>query len=203
MKLYYSVLSPFARKCLVSAHELGLAQRLELIVVSATPTKRDATLVARNPLGKVPTLESDEGEVLYDSAVICEYLNERGGGRLLPPSGAPRYQLLVEQALGDGLMDAAILVRYETALRPQELRWSDWVTGQQSKMLAALHDLERRASGFAARVDLGTITAACALGYLDLRYAALGWREHAPRAADWFQSFSERPSMQATHPPPV
>ena len=203
MKIFYSVASPFARKCVVAAHELGLRDRLELLPANAHPVNRDRTIVAHNPLGKVPTLITDEGGVLYDSRVICEYLNDLCGGALLPLRGPARWRVLVDQSLADGICDAAILARYETALRPEALRWNDWTSGQLDKVASGLADLEARAAGFGDRVDLGTIGVGCALGYLDLRFASLAWRTAHPSAAAWFERFGARESMVATRPPPA
>jgi glutathione S-transferase len=201
MQLYYAAASPFVRKCLVSAEELGLRAHVELVPVVAHPVNRDAGLVAHNPLGKIPTLLTDDGATLYDSRVICEYLNSLGDGHLLPPAGAARWRVLGDQALGDGLMDAAVLARYETAARPESLRWNAWFDGQLAKVGSGLAELDRQAAGLGARVDLGTIALGCALGYLDLRFGGLGWRDRHPRAAAWFEGFARRASMQATAPP--
>jgi glutathione S-transferase len=201
MRIFYSATSPFVRKCLVSAHELGLFERLELIPAAPHPVNRDRSVVALNPLGKVPALVTDEGAVLYDSRVICEYLDSLGDGRLLPAPGVTRWSLLTEQALADGIMDAAILTRYETALRPQHLLWNEWVTGQLDKVTCGLAALEPRARALGERVDLGTIALGCALGYLDFRYATLGWRQTYPDTAVWFDRFAKRDSMMATRPP--
>jgi glutathione S-transferase len=133
--------------------------------------------------------------------VICEYLNAQGDGRLLPASGPARWRSLVEQALADGVLDAAVLARYETALRPPPLRWSDWTAGQLDKVASGLAEIERQAGGFGERVDLGTIAIGCALGYLDFRYGDLAWRERCPLAATWFARFDARASMAATRPP--
>lgn len=202
MKIYYSATSPFVRKCLVVAQELGLRSRLELLPASPHPINRSAAIVAHNPLGKAPTLVADDGTVLYDSRVICEYLDTAaGGGRVIPASGPARWLALVEQSLGDGILDAAVLARYETALRPEPLRWNDWTAGQLDKVASGLDEIERAARGFGARVDVGTIAIACALGYLDLRFDSLRWRDHRPAAADWYRAFAARESMTATAPP--
>ena len=203
MKLFYSATSPFVRKCLVSAHELGLRDRLELVPAVAHPINRDRTVVACNPLGKIPTLITDDGTVLYDSRVICEYLNALGQGNLLPPQGSARWAVLAEQSLADGVMDAAVLARYETAVRPQALRWKDWVTGQLEKVTCGLSQFEQRAHVLSGRVDLGTIAVGCSLGYLDFRYASLEWRGKYPQTAAWFDRFAKRDSMLATLPPPA
>jgi len=200
MKLFHAPASPFVRKCMVIAHEHGIAARLELAAGAPHPVNRDRNIVASNPLGKIPTLITDEGMALYDSRVICEYLDAVGGGGLFPKDSAARWRALTEQAMGDGILDAALLVRYETTARPEALRWQDWTNGQLDKIHCGLKVLEDAASGFGARVDIGTITLGCTLGYLDLRFPHLQWRASHPAAAAWFEGFNARPSMQATLP---
>jgi glutathione S-transferase len=201
MKIYWSNTSPFVRKCLVAARELGLSERIELVPAAAHPVTRDAAVVAKNPLGKIPTLVADDGAVLYDSRVICEYLDTLAGGSLLPREGAARWSVLTLQALADGVLDAAVLARYEVAARPEALRWTDWTKGQTEKITSGLDALEARAAAFGDRVDLGTIAFGCVLGYLDFRFAPLGWRATRPNAAAWYERFGARPSMVATRPP--
>ena len=203
MKILHAAASPFVRKCLVAAHELGLADRIERVPAAAHPVNRDPSIVAHNPLGKVPTLITDDGAVLYDSRVICEYLNALADGNLIPRQGPERWQVLTSQSLADGIMDAAVLTRYETFARPEPLRWSDWTTGQLAKVTSALAVLEKHASGFRDRVDIGTIAFGCALGYLDFRFATLAWRDRHPNTAAWYQWFGGRDSMLATQPPPA
>jgi glutathione S-transferase len=200
VKLFHAAASPFVRKCLVAADELGLRERIDLLPAAAHPVNRDRGVVAHNPLGKIPTLIADDGTVLYDSRVICEYLNALGDGHLVPREGDARWGVLVDQALADGIMDAAVLARYETAVRPEALRWDAWIGGQLEKVTTGLDVLESRAAGFGTRVDLGTIAFACALGYVDFRFAPLGWRATRPNAASWFQRFAARASMVATPP---
>ena len=197
MKLFFSPTSPYVRKCMVTAHELGLVGRIELLAANAHPVQRDATIIASNPLGKVPTLIADDGRVLYDSRVICEYFDELGGGRLVPRSGAPRWAALTLQSLADGMLDAALLARYETALRPEALRWGDWVTGQLDKVATSMAALETQAATLEGRVDIGTLSLGCALGYLDLRFADMNWRQRYPGVARWAAGFMQRPAMQA------
>lgn len=201
MKLFYSANSPYVRKCLVVAHEVGLRERIETLPANASPTKRDPAISAKNPLSKVPTLIADDGTAIYDSPVIAEYLNDLGGGNLIPANGPARWNALVEQALADGMLDAAILARYENFMRPENLRWNDWTSGQVDKVVGGLDELERRARSFGARVDLGTIALACALGYIDFRYGHLEWRKTRSNAAAWFEKFGERESMVKTRPP--
>jgi glutathione S-transferase len=203
MKILYSPASPFVRKCLVAGHELGLDDRIERIPAAAHPVNRDPSIVAHNPLGKVPTLITDDGAALYDSRVICEYLNAQGSGHLIPSRGAERWQVLTAQSLADGIMDAAVLTRYETVARPEALRWNEWSAGQLEKVAAALAVFEQRAPEFGDRVDIGIIAFGCALGYLDFRFAHLAWRDRHPNAAAWFEWFGGRDSMVATRPPPT
>ena len=201
MKLFYAAASPYVRKCLVTAFELGLSDRIERLPAAANPVDRDRTIVAKNPLGKIPTLITDDGAVLYDSRVICEYLIDLADGSLLPARGPARWRALVEQSLADGISDAALLARYETAMRPEALRWDAWTAGQLEKVTSGLDEIEARAGDFGDRVDLGTIAIACALGYLDLRFQSLAWRDTRPNTAAWFQWFDGRDAMAATRPP--
>ena len=199
MKIYYSPASPFVRKVMIVAREVGLAERIELLPSKAGPVERDATIRAENPLGQVPTFTTDDGQVLYDSRVVCEYLDDLGRGGLFG-TGAERWRNLTDAALADGLMGAALLARYETLLRPQEFRWEGWVDGQLEKVGDALDRIEGAAAGFGERFDIGTIGFACGLGYLDFRFPDLGWRQGRPQAASWFEAVSERPSVKATVP---
>ncbi len=200
MKIFHSPLSPYVRKCMVVALELGLAGRIEIVPGAANPIARDPSIVAKNPLGKVPTLLTGEGVALYDSRVICEYLNELGQGKLLPATGAARWQILTEQSLGDGILDAALLARYENAMRPEALRWTQWTNGQLEKVHSGLAMIDAQADSWGDAFDLGKITIGCALGYLDFRFPTIDWRKQYPQAALWFAKFNSRASMQATIP---
>ncbi len=203
MKLFFAHASPFARKVMATAHEAGLADKIELMVLTGvTPIERNSDIGGQNPLAKIPTLVLDNGEALYDSRVICEYLDDLNkGAKLFPPAGPQRFRALRHQALGDGIMDAAVGIRYETFLRPEDKRWPQWVDGQMIKIGAAL-------DGFAAAlgsepapdVTIGDIAAACALGYLDFRQPDHDWRTSRPSLTSWYEEFSARPSMRATVP---
>ncbi len=196
MELYFSPFSPYVRKCLVSAMELGLDARITLLASQAHPVQRSRELIAKNPLGKVPTLITDDGKVLYDSRVICEYLDDLASGSLFPRAGDARWQALTLQSLGDGMLDAALLARYEDVARPESLRWGDWKTGQLDKAHTGLAALDTAPQLLRDRVDIGSITIGCAIWYLDLRFAELGWRNRYPQVAAWYANFSQRPSMQ-------
>jgi glutathione S-transferase len=200
LTLYFSPTSPFVRKVLATAIELGIEAEIERIESPAHPVNRNQTIIAKNPLGQVPTLITDDGTVLYDSRVICDYLNARANGRIIPADGMERWRALTEQSLADGLLNAALLVRYERTLRPEAARWSTWETGQTEKIVSALDALEDAAAGFGDRIDIGTIAAGCGLGYLDFRLPDLGWREGRAALAGWFDRISTRPSFANTMP---
>ncbi|NYT35694.1 glutathione S-transferase family protein [Allopusillimonas soli] len=200
MKIYYSPSSPYVRKCMVAAHELGLADRIQKLDSAASPVTMDMNVAQANPLGKVPTLLTDEGLALFDSRVVCEYLDDLGRGSLFPREGALRWQVLAEQALADGMLDAALLARYEKATRPGEFQWQAWIDGQMKKIANGLQHFEQHVETLADRVDIGTIALACALGYLDFRYADYEWRAAHGGLGEWYAGFSARPSMKATAP---
>ena len=200
MKLYYSPSSPYVRKVTVVALETGLDSRIERIPAATTPVAPNEAVARANPLAKVPALVTDDGLVLFDSRVICEYLDSLHQGPKFFPAGKDRWPALRLQALGDGLLDAALLLRYEDFLRPETLRWKDWADGQSFKMRGALADIEKLAPDFGDRLDIGTVTVACALGYLDFRYADMNWRGSHPQTAAWAERFFARPSLKATLP---
>lgn len=199
MKLFYSPTSPFVRKVLVTAFELGIEARIERLPVN--PWEPDAPLIAANPLGKVPALVTDAGMMLYDSPVICEYLDTLQGGTLLPRTGEVRWQVLRLQALADGVLDAAVLWRMER-IRPDGERSASWLGLQRETVLRGLVQLEQEAAAWDEHLDLdlGRIAVACALGYLDFRFADEAWRESHPALARWYTSLQARPSLQQTMP---
>lgn len=198
MKLLYSPTSPFARKVRILLLETGLDDRVEAV---PTNTEDPASgLSAHNPLNKIPVLETELGP-LYDSPVICEYLDTlHDGPKLVPASGPGRWRALRWLALADGLQDAALLIRYELTLRPAERQHQPWIDRQKAKVLAALDRMEAEAAELDGPLTVGAIGAACALGYLDFRFADWGWRDHHPRLAAWHEGFARRPSYAATAP---
>jgi glutathione S-transferase len=202
MKLRYSPTSPFVRKVMVAAIETGLLDRIEKIPTSVAPTKPNEDVARENPLVKVPALITDDGLVLYDSPVICEYLDSlHSGAKLFPASGNQRWVALRQQALGDGMLEAAILNRYEQ-LRPKEYQWPEWTDGQMRKVRGAVAALEIEANQGLLRgpLTIGLLTIGCALGYLDFRYASENWRQRAAGLARWYDDFAERPAMKQTVP---
>ncbi|WPP00314.1 glutathione S-transferase [Pseudomonas sp. HR96] len=202
MTLYSNPASPFARKVRVLLAETGQLARVELKLTQPTPVNPDPALVGENPLGKLPALVLADGEVLYDSRVICEYLDSQHGGLpLLPTSGASRWRRLTLASLADGVLDAALLIRYETALRPEPKHWDQWLGNQALKIERGLAYLEQSAlAELGGHFDIAGIGVACALGYLDFRQPQLAWRERYPQLAAWFAEVSQRPSMQGTQP---
>ena len=202
MKLWYSPASPFVRKCLILAHERGLADKIELVDAAANVVNPDQRIVASNPTGKIPTMVLDDGSVLFDSRVICAYLDSiHDGKKLTPRSGPKRFEVMTLEALGDGIMDAAVNNRYETAMRPAEFRWKPWSDGQMGKVNASLDQLEAKWLKTLGRTpNMGSIAVAAALGYLEFRYPDLKWRKNRKGLARWFKRFSERPSFIASKP---
>ncbi|WP_346948471.1 glutathione S-transferase family protein [Dyella sp.] len=196
MKLLYQTHSPYARKVLVAAHETGLAGQLDVIHHETSPTRRNEAVYAVNPLGKVPVLLLDDGEVLFDSGVICEYLDGlHGGPKLIPMHTAARYGVLRMQALAQGIADAGIAARWDIERRPEALRWPVLVDAYRGKIAATCDYLEREIDEGA--VDLGTIALATALSWIEFR-EVYDFRAGRPRLAAWYERFSSRPSMQAT-----
>jgi glutathione S-transferase len=186
LKLRFSPASPFARKVRIAAATLDLADRIEL--VAADTNNPQDTLRIENPLGKIPILVLEDGTTIYDSRIIEQYLDWLGGGRLLPAAGLERFKALTAQSLADGMIDAAILLVYETRFREPAERSEKWRAYQSDKIARALAhwEVSPPPEGVA---DLVTISLACALGYLDLRHEGR-WREGHPRLVKWLDAFS-------------
>jgi len=201
MKLYYGKLSPFVRKVMVLAHEKNLVSQLQLTPVTLTPTEPDRNLMLANPLGKIPTLVLDDGTILIDSPVVCEYLDSLGDGpKLVPVSGLARFRVLSLNALGDGVLQAGMNVRVE-GLRPAGTQWDKWIAAQQLKVDNTLDALNGGAFAPASdAMTLGEIAVGCALGWLDFRMPQFDWRGRRPALTAWYARFAERPSMLATAP---
>lgn len=199
MKLYHSPASPYVRKVMVLIAEAGISD-IETVPVSGTPTAPDAGLIERNPLGKIPALERSDGPTLYDSRVICQFLNAQAGAGLYP--AAPRlWDTLTVEATADGILDAAVLMVYESRIRPEDKRYAPWVEGQWAKVARALEVLDSRwIDHLHGPIDIGQIAVGCALGYLDFRHGTRLWRKSHPRLAEWEAAFAARASMQATAP---
>lgn len=200
MHLYFSPTSPYVRKVMVLLHETGQIGEVELISGSGNPVDPAGAPLDANPLGKVPALERPDGPALYDSRVICRYLDARAKSGLYP-EGARLWDTLTVEATGDGILDAALLMVYEGRIRPEEVRFAPWVEGQWAKVDRALDALETRwIAHLQGPLDAGQIAVGCALGYLDFRHDARDWRNGRARLAGWFAGFDARASMRATVP---
>ncbi len=198
MKLYDSTPSPFCRKVRVLLHEAGQSDAVELVPTTGNPVADEAPFT-ENPLGKIPCLVPDDGGPLFDSRVICRYLDTRFGAGLYPEDRI--WEVLTLEALADGLMDAAILMVYESRWRSEQERSAAWVDGQWFKVTRALDALnDGWMPQFGAPLDASQIAVGCALGYLDFRHDARTWRTGREALAGWYESFSNRASMQATRP---
>ena len=202
MKLYHSPTTPFGRKVMVLILETGIASRVDVISASGTPLATGSMPLDRNPLGKIPALQLDDGSTIYDSRVICRYLDDLTGAGLYPAK--PKlWQTLTLEATADGILDAAILMAYELRLRPEDKRFPDWLEAQWAKIARALDAAEAGwIDHLSGPLDMAQIALACALTYLDFRHAARDWRQTRPLLAKWEAAFAARPSMQATLPPP-
>ncbi len=201
MKLHFNPASPFVRKVLVVAHECGIADKIIKSPVLLTPVKPDNNVITDNPLGKIPALVLDDGATLYDSRVICAYINDLAGGTLYP-DGAGKWMALRREACADGICDAAVLARYEGFVRPQAKRWDDWINAQIEKCGRALTvlELEAEQGSLADNIDIGTLSVAIALDYLDFRFPQENWRESHPKLAVWHQGYASRESLVQSMP---
>lgn len=201
-QLLFAPTSPFVRKVMVCAHLSGQIDTIQRLDSAAHPVHRDARIAAHNPLAKVPTLILEDGTTLYDSRVICEYLASLApAAQIFPAPGPARWQALTRQALGDGLLDAALLARYEQTTRPPEFQWATWREALLTKVLACLTAIDQMADELGcAYPTIGDISIGCALGYLDFRFPELNWRDHSAHAARWDEAFQRLPAMQATRP---
>ena len=197
MKLRSSPASPFGRKVKMTALMLGMTDKIE---ITKTDMQDPADPITReNPLGKIPALALDDGTSLYDSRVICEYLNDLAGGKLFP-SGDAGWKARTLQALCDGMLDAAILKVYETRYRPEDKRHPDWVQRQQDKIDRALKWLEANPPKTGSEPNIGDVTLACVLGYFDFRFPG-SWRDDSPNLVAWLDAFAAaNPAYDATKP---
>ncbi len=200
MQLLDSPASPFCRKVKVLLHEIGRTEDVELVQVTNTPSAPDGQNMANNPLGKIPTLIRPEGPALYDSRVICRYLDTLFGSGLYPENRV--WETLTLEATGDGMMEAALLMVYEVRFRDEDKRNPSWMEAQWAKVARAFDALEARwISHLHGKLDAGQIAVACALGYVDFRHGDRDWRTNHPALSTWYGKFAARPSMEATVPP--
>lgn len=197
MQLFASATSPFVRKVLVLIAEGGIGNDVQIIPVSGTPLDAGTLPTAHNPLGKIPALVLENGSTIYDSRVICRYLDDRYDLGFYP-KGAGIWPFLTHEALVDGILDAAVLMAYEMRLRPEEIRFDAWVQAQWEKVVRGLDVFE--ASPLHGPLSMLHISLGCALGYADFRHDARSWRTGRAKLAAWYGDFSQRPSLLATKP---
>jgi len=199
MKLHDNPASPYCRKVKVLLHETGQSDDVEIAFAVGHPLAPEKMPLAHNPLGKIPALERDEGPAIYDSRVICRFLDDRAKAGLYPESRL--WDVLTLEATADGIMDAVILMVYEGRSRPEDLRYQPWVDGQWDKVVRALDAVNARwMAHLAGPVDAAQIALGCALGYADFRAPDRDWRKGRDELAAWYDAFAKRPSMQATIP---
>ncbi|ABV95012.1 putative glutathione S-transferase family protein [Dinoroseobacter shibae DFL 12 = DSM 16493] len=200
MELFGAPASPFVRKVRVLLAETGYDDMVTFTpVATAVVGEADAAIKAANPLGKIPALQRPDGPALYDSRVICRYLDAKFTLEAYPASRL--WEVLTLEATADGIMDAGVLMVYERRFRPAEKQDDAWIDGQWAKIARALDAIEDRwMSHLAAPIDMSQIAVGCALGYLDFRHADRSWREGRPALAAWADTFLAREAMIATTP---
>lgn len=205
MKLVYSPASPFARKIRIAAMELGLFDKIELISpIKAIPVTENEEY-ARNvsPLRKIPALILDSGQVIVDSYVIAEYLDELAGGKLIPASGSAKWQVKTDHSILQGMLDALLLCRYEKMLRPPEFLWAGWADDQFKRAWDGLARYEAHPDVLTRPLDIVQISIVCVLGYLDFRFPDCGWRKAFPKLDAFHEKMMQRESVKTTVPPPA
>jgi glutathione S-transferase len=204
MKLHGALNSPYVRMCMVTALEVGLGLRVQLVKADLTFVKADDDLVRLSAIGKVPVLETDHGHPLHDSRVIMEYLCHSAGNKaLLPDDGVKRFRILTLLAMAQGLCDAAVGLRVETANRPKGLQWPELEARLKQRITATLAELETHWQKDLHEVNLGSIAVACALAYIDYRHTWLEWRKDNSSLAHFLNGFNARDSMVNAALPPA
>ncbi len=198
MKLHGDVISPFVRMCLVSAHHVGLGEKLVFEKTGVKPTEVNTTLERLSPIAKVPVLETDHHHGIYDSRVIMEYLaHHAGSSDFIPNDGVKRFRVLTLLALAQGIADASVSLRYEQAQRPKEYFWGDYAKRLESRINAGLDSLEKDWPDLLNQVNAGTVAAGCALAYLDFRHPTIAWRTNRPKLGALYDHISNQPCFKA------
>ena len=202
MKLTFSPASPFARKVRIVAIELGLIDRLELAPVTVAPGQRDDEYSRITPLKKLPVLILDNGDVILDSYVIVEYLDElAGSGKLIPSSGPLKWKIRSDHSLLQGMLDSMLLCRYENMTRPEALRWKAWSDDHWNRAWSGMARFAARDDVLSGPFDIAQIGLVCVLGYADFRFADCGWRKAYPKLDAFYQNVLQRPSVKVSVPP--
>jgi glutathione S-transferase len=203
MKVTFSPASPFARKVRIAAIELGLIDRIEFAPATVAPGQANDEYSRITPLKKLPVLILDNGDVILDSYVIVEYLDElAGGGKLIPASGPTRWQVKTDHSLLQGMLDSMLLCRYEKMVRPAGLQWQAWSDDHWNRAWTGMARFEKQAEMLARpQLDIAQIGLVCVLGYADFRFADCGWRKAFPKLDAFHQKMLERPSVKISVPP--
>lgn len=201
LTLYSSPTSPYVRKVLIVARETGTISQIDTVFGGGSPVEPNAATRAVNPLGKIPCLARPDGPAIFDSPVICQYLDSLHHGHKLYPAGAARWSALTLEALADGILDALVLCLYETRLRPEPIRFAPWVDAQRLKVTQALDALEAQwIAHLNGPLDIGGVAVGATLGYIDFRFPDIAWRNGRPALSAWHAAFAERDSYKATVP---
>jgi glutathione S-transferase len=202
MKLTFSPASPFARKVRIAAIELGLIDKIEFVPTSVAPAQANDDYSKITPVKKLPVLILDNGDVILDSYVIVEYLDElAGGGKLIPASGPDRWKVKSDHSLLQAMLDAMLLCRYENMVRPKELKWQPWADDQWSRAWRGMARFNDKTDVLSRPLDIVQIALTCVLGYADFRYSDCGWREAYPNLDAFHERMLERPSIKISLPP--
>ena len=184
---------------MIVAHELGLTDRIEKLEHPTTPLDPNPEVVAQNPVGRIPALVTEDQGTLFDSRVICRYLNSIGDGSFYGPGGDD-FPMLTREALAEGITDSSLLAAYEARMRPEEIRFQPWVDGQYTKIMNGLKAFDARVSELGGEFTIDQVALVAACGHLDYRHGQLGWRDQCPALAEWLAGMSQRPSVLATVP---
>lgn len=203
MKLTFSQASPFARKVRIAAIELGLIDQIEFVPATVIPAQANEPYMREvNPLKKLPALILDNGEVIVDSYVIAEYLDDlAGGGKLIPGSGAERWRVKSDHSLLQGMLDSMLLCRYEKLVRPKDLFWQGWYDDHWARAWAGMARFDRDTAMLNGPLTIAQIALTCVLGYADFRFPDCGWRAAYPNLDAFFQRMSQRESVKVSVPP--
>jgi glutathione S-transferase len=201
MKLTFSPASPFARKVRIAAIELGLIDKIEFVPASVAPGQANEEYSRITPLKKLPVLILNTGEVILDSYVIVEYLNDLAGGNLIPDYGPMRWKLKADHSLLQGMLDSMLLCRYEKMVRPQGLQWQAWYDDHWNRAWSGMARFEARDDVLSGPFNIAQIGLVCVLGYADFRFADCGWRNAYPKLDAFYQKVQQRPSVKISAPP--
>jgi len=203
MKLIFSPSSPFVRKVRIAAIELGLIDKIEFVPTTVAPGQANDDYSRITPLKKIPALILDNGDIILDSYVIAEYLDElAGGGKLIPASGPTRWKVKSDHSLLQGMLDSMLLCRYEKAVRPQGLQWQAWSDDHWNRAWQGMARYDKQADVLSRPLDIVQIALVCVLGYADFRFADCGWRKAYPNLDAFHEKMVARPSVKISLPPP-